>query len=92
MDYYNGAKQAKKRLESISPTMCMAKWLQTSIHLPQALTQSCYHPPPHKNTCRLSYSTTSQKLAGSPIHITPVIIQQIVMPLKRVSISPMSGI
>ena len=48
MDYYNDAKQAKKRLQSISPTMCMAKWLQTSIHLPQGLTQSCYHPPTHK--------------------------------------------
>jgi organic radical activating enzyme len=26
----------------------MAKWLQVSIHLPQGLTQSCYHPPTHK--------------------------------------------
>jgi pyruvate-formate lyase-activating enzyme len=48
MDYFEGAKETKERLESISPTMCMAKWLQVSMHLPQGLTQSCYHPPTHK--------------------------------------------
>jgi len=47
-DYFNDAKKTKEQLETISPTMCMAKWLQVSIHLPQGLTQSCYHPPTHK--------------------------------------------
>lgn len=47
-DYFEGAKKTKDKLESISPTMCMAKWLQVSMHLPQGLTQSCYHPPTHK--------------------------------------------
>ena len=27
--------------------MCMAKWLQVSLHLPQGRTHSCYHPPTH---------------------------------------------
>lgn len=47
-EIFNNAKNAKERLEKISPTMCMAKWLQVSMHLPQGLTQSCYHPPTHK--------------------------------------------
>ena len=47
-DYFEGAKKTKEKLEFISPTMCMAKWLQVSMHLPQGLTQSCYHPPTHK--------------------------------------------
>ncbi len=28
--------------------MCLAKWNQTSLHLPTGLTNSCYHPPLHK--------------------------------------------
>lgn len=47
-DYFDDAKQARDKLNEISPTMCMAKWLQVSMHLPQGLTQSCYHPPTHK--------------------------------------------
>jgi len=35
-------------LDDISDTMCMAKWLQVSMHLPQGMTQSCYHPPTHE--------------------------------------------
>lgn len=47
-DYFEEAKKTKEKLNTISPTMCMAKWLQVSMHLPQGLTQSCYHPPTHK--------------------------------------------
>lgn len=46
-EYYNNVKSTKDKLNEISPTMCMAKWLQVSLHLPQGLTQSCYHPPTH---------------------------------------------
>ena len=37
----------KKRLDSVSPSMCLAKWLQVSLHLTTGKTQSCYHPPVH---------------------------------------------
>lgn len=47
-NYLENAKETKEKLNQISPTMCMAKWLQVSMHLPQGLTQSCYHPPTHK--------------------------------------------
>jgi len=47
-NYHDDAKQVQQSLEKISGTMCMAKWLQVSLHLPQGLTQSCYHPPAEK--------------------------------------------
>jgi sulfatase maturation enzyme AslB (radical SAM superfamily) len=46
-NYYENVATTKEKLDKISPTMCMAKWLQVSMHLPQGLTQSCYHPPTH---------------------------------------------
>jgi organic radical activating enzyme len=48
MDYYQNAKEAQKKLKTISGSMCLAKWLQVSLHLPQGQTQSCYHPPTHQ--------------------------------------------
>ena len=47
-DYNNDALNAKDRLSEVSPTMCLAKWNQVSLHLPTGLTNSCYHPPLHK--------------------------------------------
>ena len=40
-------KEMKKRLDDISPSMCLAKWLQVSLHLTTGHTHSCYHPPVH---------------------------------------------
>jgi organic radical activating enzyme len=49
MSNYNSlADKAKEQLDNISPTMCYAKWAQVSLHLTNGMTQSCYHPPPHK--------------------------------------------
>jgi hypothetical protein len=47
-EYSDAAQISKDNLNKISPTMCMAKWLQVSMYLPQGLTHSCYHPPVHK--------------------------------------------
>ncbi len=46
-DYKADAELAKKLLDNISPTMCLAKWNQVSLHLPTGMTNSCYHPPLH---------------------------------------------
>jgi MoaA/NifB/PqqE/SkfB family radical SAM enzyme len=46
-DYYYQALKMKERLDKVSPTMCLAKWLQVSLHLTTGRTQSCYHPPTH---------------------------------------------
>ena len=47
-DYKAQAELAKEKLNTVSPTMCLAKWNQVSLHLPTGLTNSCYHPPLHK--------------------------------------------
>ncbi|MCY4524029.1 MAG: twitch domain-containing radical SAM protein, partial [Halobacteriovoraceae bacterium] len=39
--------ETRKDLDSISPSMCLAKWLQVSLHLTTGKTHSCYHPPAH---------------------------------------------
>ena len=47
-DYKADAELAKNLLNNVSPTMCLAKWNQVSLHLPTGLTNSCYHPPLHE--------------------------------------------
>ena len=46
--YKSDAERAKQELDKISPSMCLAKWNQVSLHLPTGLTNSCYHPPLHE--------------------------------------------
>lgn len=37
-----------KNLNQISPSMCLAKWLQSTVYLQNGYTHSCHHPAPHK--------------------------------------------
>jgi organic radical activating enzyme len=37
----------KKWLDSTSPSFCLAKWKQVTLHLQTGLTHSCHHPTPH---------------------------------------------
>lgn len=37
----------KKELDNISPTFCIAKWKQVTMHLESGLTHSCHHPKAH---------------------------------------------
>jgi len=46
--FLDDAEKMKLRLDQISPSMCLAKWKQVSLHLPTGLNNSCYHPPLHK--------------------------------------------
>jgi len=46
-NYDDDAQATRQKLNALSPSMCMAKWLQVSLHLPQGRTHSCYHPPTH---------------------------------------------
>ena len=39
--------KCKKSLDKVSPTFCVAKWKQVTIHLESGLTHSCHHPSPH---------------------------------------------
>jgi len=42
------AENMKYQLDKISPSMCLAKWKQVSLHLTTGLNNSCYHPPLHE--------------------------------------------
>ena len=46
-DYLENIRVTKDKLNRISSCMCLAKWLQVSLHLPHGKTHSCYHPPAH---------------------------------------------
>lgn len=37
----------KAKLDEVSPSFCLAKWLQVTIHLHNGQTHSCHHPTPH---------------------------------------------
>jgi sulfatase maturation enzyme AslB (radical SAM superfamily) len=41
-------KDTKKELDSISSSMCFAKWTQVTVHLGIGYTHSCHHPTKHK--------------------------------------------
>ncbi len=45
LDYVQSVRQ---QLDKISPTMCAAKWLQSTVHLEIGETHSCHHPGRHK--------------------------------------------
>jgi len=48
--FLSDAEQMKERLNAVSPSLCLAKWKQVSLHLTTGHTNSCYHPPLHKIT------------------------------------------
>jgi len=47
-DFLSAAESIKIKLDSVSPSLCLAKWKQVSLHLPTGLNSSCYHPPLHE--------------------------------------------
>ncbi len=44
----NELETMRRRLDAVSPSFCLAKWLQVTIHLQNGLTHSCHHPVAHK--------------------------------------------
>jgi len=45
--YLNDSESVFSALNEISPSFCLAKWYNVSIHIPTGRTHSCYHPPTH---------------------------------------------
>src|SRR6185312_10142021 len=39
--------ETRKKLNAVSPSFCLAKWLQVTIHLQNGQTHSCHHPGTH---------------------------------------------
>ena len=46
--FLSDAELIKEQLDTVSPSMCLAKWKQVSLHLTTGLNNSCYHPPLHR--------------------------------------------
>ena len=46
--FMSAAEEMRTRLDQISPSLCLAKWKQVSLHLATGLNNSCYHPPLHR--------------------------------------------
>ena len=45
--FLSDAEIAQQKLDAVSPSMCLAKWKQVSLHLTNGMNNSCYHPPLH---------------------------------------------
>jgi organic radical activating enzyme len=45
--YFHDATYVHNKLNEVSPSFCLAKWYNVSIHIPTGKTHSCYHPPAH---------------------------------------------
>lgn len=48
MDKISQFKETKIALDKVSPSYCVAKWNQVTIHLGTGMTHSCHHPTVHK--------------------------------------------
>ena len=46
--YFHDAGKVFEELNEVSPSFCLAKWFNVSIHIPTGQTHSCYHPRSHK--------------------------------------------
>jgi organic radical activating enzyme len=46
--FLSDAEIMRDKLNAVSPSMCLAKWKQVSLHLTTGHTNSCYHPPLHR--------------------------------------------
>ena len=45
--YFHDAGNVFTELNEVSPSFCLAKWFNVSIHIPTGQTHSCYHPRSH---------------------------------------------
>ena len=46
--FLSNAETIKEKLDTVSPSLCLAKWKQVSLHLTTGMNNSCYHPPLHR--------------------------------------------
>lgn len=45
--YFHDSESVLLKLNAVSPSFCLAKWFNVSIHIPTGQTHSCYHPRSH---------------------------------------------
>jgi len=70
MEYNDAAAEMRAKLNTVSPSLCLAKWQQVSINLPAGMTQSCYHPPAHQ------IPLDELKVSPSALHNTKIKIHE----------------
>jgi len=46
--YQHDSEYVLQELNKISPSFCLAKWYNVSLHIPTGRTHSCYHPKSHR--------------------------------------------
>lgn len=76
MDYQERLSLTQKKLDTVSPTFCLAKWLQVSLHLERGLSHSCHHPRPEP------IPEGNLSLNPSSLHNTPEKLNQRLSMLK----------
>jgi len=45
--YFHDSEFMMQELNKVSPSFCLAKWYNVSLHIPTGRTHSCYHPRSH---------------------------------------------
>jgi hypothetical protein len=48
IEYKEYLGKVKSVMDKVSPTICLAKWKQVTLHLHNGHNHSCHHPAPHK--------------------------------------------
>jgi hypothetical protein len=48
IEYKEYLGRVKAEMDKVSPTICLAKWKQVTLHLQTGHNHSCHHPPTHK--------------------------------------------
>lgn len=66
LEYFNRVTSVREELDKVSPSFCLAKWVQTTILLYNGETHSCHHTPRHK------IDLESLKTNHKAIHNTPI--------------------
>jgi hypothetical protein len=49
IEYKEYLKKVKAGMDKVSPTICLAKWKQVTLHLHNGHNHSCHHPKTHKS-------------------------------------------
>lgn len=65
-EYFKRVITVKDELDKVSPTFCLAKWLQSTVLLYSGETHSCHHPTRHK------VGVEHLKVNNTGIHNTPI--------------------
>jgi pyruvate-formate lyase-activating enzyme len=70
----------KKKLDTVSPSFCLAKWFQVTLHLQNGHNHSCHHPNTHQ--------TSLDELAKNPAALHNTIFKKKIRALMLEGVRP----